>query len=139
MKNKNLRPRPAASGIQIQTTRAPATDSFDSPPTFCLRYMESSHCVTACDKNMKSAFASTLRKLSQLTWKQINQADRHGCGTEIIPREIINAKIPSVVTDETNLIAFRYCGKLPMVGFRGVAGVFHVIWLDRDFTLYPHG
>jgi hypothetical protein len=42
------------------------------------------------------------------------------------------------VTEEVNLIAFRFDGKKPMVGYRdGVT--FYVLFLDRSFTLYDHG
>ncbi len=46
--------------------------------------------------------------------------------------------MPSVVTEEVNLIAFRFCGKAPVVGFRA-RRIFHVLWLDRAFKLYDHG
>ena len=44
-------------------------------------------------------------------------------------------RIPSVITPDVKILAFRFCA---MVGFRdGV--IFHVVWLDRGFTLYDHG
>ncbi|MEG4867017.1 MULTISPECIES: hypothetical protein [Microcoleaceae] len=44
--------------------------------------------------------------------------------------------IPSHLQDDVNFIAFRFGGMAPMVGYRDGA-VLYIIWLDRDFTLYP--
>jgi len=80
----------------------------------------------------------TLYKLSQLTWSQIQSSPRHGLGYEKIPRAAIKAPVPSLITEDTNFIAFRFSGKKAMVGYRDRA-VFYVVWLDRNFTLYDHG
>jgi hypothetical protein len=40
--------------------------------------------------------------------------------------------------DVQRLIAFRFAGNRPMVGYR-VQAIFYLLWLDRDFTLYDHG
>jgi hypothetical protein len=49
----------------------------------------------------------------------------------------IKATIPSHLQSDINLLAFRFCAKAPMVGYRE-GNVFHVVWLDRAFTLYDH-
>jgi hypothetical protein len=79
-----------------------------------------------------------LRELSELTWAQLRQADRHGLGFETIDRSSIKSGIPGVVTADVNIIAFRFAGKKPMVGFRDRDGTFHIIWFDRAFRLYKH-
>lgn len=107
------------------------------PPTFSLRYISKDFSLADCTKDEKAAFADTLHKLSQMTWSQINSSGRHGSGYEKISRVSIKASIPSHITEDVNLIAFRFCGKAPMVGYRdGVT--FYVIWIDRNFTLYKH-
>ncbi len=78
-----------------------------------------------------------LYQLSQLTWSQIKASPRHGLGYEKIDRNAIKSSIPIHIKDDVNFIAFRFCGMAPMVGYRDGA-VFYIIWLDRDFTLYPH-
>ena len=45
--------------------------------------------------------------------------------------------MPPHITGEVNLLAFRFFGRRPMVGYRNRT-TFHVLWLDRDFTLYSH-
>lgn len=107
------------------------------PPLFSLRYMSKEFSLADCTKDEKAAFADTLYKLSQLTWSQINSSARHGSGYERIARSAIKAAIPQHITEDVNLIAFRFYAKAPMVGYRDRA-TFYVIWLDRAFTLYKH-
>ncbi len=64
-------------------------------------------------------------------------APRHGLGYERIEKNAIKCGIPSVVPDDTDLIAFRFAGNAPMVGYRKER-TFFILWLDRDFTLYDH-
>lgn len=75
--------------------------------------------------------------MSQLTWQQLSQAPRHGQGFESIARKAIKGTFPSVLTQDVTILAFRFNGKAPMVGFRS-GEVFHVVWLDRTFELYDH-
>lgn len=72
-----------------------------------------------------------------MTWIQIRGAHRHGLGTEKIEKSAIKVPIPTVVTEDVSLLAFRFSGKAPMVGFRE-RDVFHVLWFDRDYSLYKH-
>jgi hypothetical protein len=106
-------------------------------PYFSLRYLSKSHCLSKCQTAEKAAFADTLHRLSQLTWGQIKSAPRHGLGCELIARNSIQG-VPAHLSQEVNLIAFRFHGKAPMVGYRDRA-TFYVIWLDPNFTLYDHG
>jgi hypothetical protein len=136
--NKRLK----ANQRQEKGKRISAREIVDLPPEqesplFSLRYMNKDYSLAKCTKDEKAAFADTLYKLSQLTWSQINACPRHGSGYEKIARSSIGAPIPSHLKDDVNFIAFRFFGKAPMVGYRDGA-VFYVIWLDRDFTLYPH-
>jgi hypothetical protein len=107
------------------------------PPLFSLRYINKDYSISKCTKDEKSALVDTLHQLSQLTWSQIKASPRHDLGYEKIDRSAIKSSIPSHIKDDVNLIAFRFCGMAPMVGYRDGA-IFYIIWLDRDFTLYPH-
>lgn len=119
-----------------EQTRAISTKQ--QKPIFSLYYLEKSHCLSNCTKEEKSAFADTLHKLSQLTWNEIISSPRHGVGYEKIARNAICQPIPPHIKTDINLIAFRFCAKAPMVGYRE-ENIFHIIWLDRTFTLYDHG
>lgn len=79
-----------------------------------------------------------LRRLSALSWKDIRQQHRHRLGSEIIDRNSIRAAIPAFLTEDVKLLAFRAFDKVAMVGYRS-GRVFHVLWVDRTFTLYNHG
>ena len=107
-------------------------------PIFCLKYLDRNYySLRACTKEEKAAFADTLDRLSQLTWAEISKSHRHGLGYEKIARKSIRATIPAHVKEDVIFIAFRFYGKAPMVGYRENI-IFHILWIDRDFTLYQH-
>jgi hypothetical protein len=127
-------PKPT-TGTRVGTHDAPTTDWQESPPAFCLRYMVAAYSVDSCNKDEKAALADAMWRRSRLTWKELRSAHRHGLGGETI--KSINRPRPSVVTEDVTLLAFRFSGPKAMVGFR-VGRIFHVIWLDHDFTVYDH-
>jgi hypothetical protein len=132
IKNKNI----AKKGIKINELSHISTQQ--EHPIFCLEYLDKDYySLRACTKDEKAAFADTLFKLSQLTWAEITQSHRHGLGYEKIAKKSIRAPIPAHITDDVTFIAFRFYGKAPMVGHREAA-IFHILWIDRDFTLYHH-
>ncbi|WP_095967536.1 hypothetical protein [Pseudomonas sp. ACN5] len=124
--------------IKARQTNAEADDSDLKPPVFSFEHLQKDWCIQDCQQEERSKMLDKLRRLSSLSWREIRQQDRHGLGTEIIARNSINPKIPSFLTDDVNLLAFRVIDKAPMVGYRK-GRVFHVIWIDRGFTLYDHG
>ncbi|HYH81004.1 MAG TPA: hypothetical protein VEX86_14480 [Longimicrobium sp.] len=127
-KNRGGRIQPRESGTG-------STDGLT--PVFCLRYLAPPFCVTNCERQEQAAFAVTLKRLSTMTWTQIRNSPRHGLGSEKIGRAAIRAPIPGGITDDVDFIAIRFNSLAPMVGFRSNQ-VFHVVWLDRAYTLYAH-
>ncbi|MDE1491932.1 hypothetical protein [Xenorhabdus bovienii] len=113
-------------------------DSENRPPEFSLRYLQNNYCVDSCQRDEKAALSDSLFRLSQLTWSQIKQQHRHALGFEKIHRTAIKPAIPPHITEDVNLIAFRFSGMKPMVGYRRDS-TFFIVWLDRDFTVYRHG
>ena len=109
-----------------------------APPKFSFQYLDShpDYSFEACNDELLSQFVKKLRKLSQLTWRQIHQAPKHGLGSEIIPRPALKRPPPKHITEDVKILAFRCFGKNPMVGYRDDDGVFHIIWLDRNHSLY---
>lgn len=107
-------------------------------PKFSFAYLDKDYCLSKCTKDEKAALADKLHQLSQLSWLDINNAARHGQGYEKINRTSIKGRIPPSLTEDVNILAFRFFGKAPMVGYR-VAEVFYIVWLDRQFVLYDHG
>ncbi|MDH2123758.1 hypothetical protein N5J75_11170 [Pantoea brenneri] len=133
-----LKPRDKeTSSLVGMSPEASSKEIDNSPPTFSLRYLQKDFCVDCCEKNEKAALADRLFKLSKLSWADIRKADRHGLGTEKISRNSIKAPIPHHVTEDVEFIAFRFCGKAPMVGYK-LNSTFYILWLDRVFKLYDH-
>ena len=107
-------------------------------PFFSLEHMIDNFCVKACKMEERAQFAEALYKRGKLTWQEIKQSHRHGLGLEKISRGSIKVGLPSVVTEDVNLIAFRCFGKMPMVGYRQ-GRTFYVLWLDPAGKVYDHG
>ena len=106
-------------------------------PVFSFQYLQPGYGIKDCSNDDKIALLNKVYELSQLTWQDINQSHRHGVGKEVIPQEAIHPAIPPCVKEDTNLIALRYKGKAPMVGFRE-NDIFYILWIDFNFTLYNH-
>jgi len=126
---------------KITPNKSTGSKSFSTQhehPIFCFKYLDRNYYyLGACTKEEKAAFADTLDRLSQLTWAEISKSHRHGLGYEKIARKSIRATIPTHVKEDVIFIAFRFYGKAPMVGYREDV-IFHLLWIDRDFTLYQH-
>jgi len=82
--------------------------------------------------------AKRLFLLSQTVWREIRNAPKHGIGSETINRAAIKPSLPKTIPDDTAIIALRYNGKKPMVGYRQ-GRIFYVLFLDHDFSVYNHG
>ncbi len=109
-------------------------------PLFSLERLQTGdYCLSELEKDDKAAFADSIFKRKNVTWNQIQQIDRHGLGYEKIKVAAIKVTIPKFITeDEHNLLAFRFSGIKPMVGYR-VKNIFYVLWFDHNFTLHDHG
>jgi len=106
-------------------------------PVFCFRFLQPGHDVDDLLEPDRRQLLKRLRLLSQLEWKQIEQASRHGLGKENIAQNSISKPLPPVVTQDIKLWALRFSGLKPMIGFRA-GGVFHLLWIDHNFSVYPH-
>lgn len=131
---------PTKPNFSAEKTLPKPASTNDLKPVFSFEHMANGtgYSVNCCSQEEGAQLVGRLYVLGNMTWAQINQSGRHGLGTEIIPRGNIKAVLPKAVTDDVNLLAFRYNGKKPMVGYREDR-VFHVLYVDHDFSLYPHG
>lgn len=106
-------------------------------PVFCFRHLQTE---PHGDFKFYSDFIERLKKLSSLTWNQINTADRHGFGTEKMPVGQIKPQLPRFVTPDVNhLTVFRANGdNRPFLGLRN-GSVFHIIFIEEQFgDVYDH-
>ena len=78
-----------------------------------------------------------LKTVSSMTWQQVQDADRHGLGSEKIPKKEITEEIPPCHADREFFLSFRYSGNKPFVGIRSDR-VLDVLYLDPNFDLYRH-
>ena len=137
---KRIRSAPTKQSKLFKPKEVPTERSPEQlPPIFSLEHLQASHCVSViADRSERGLFMDALFTLSRMSWSQINSAPRHGLGTERMPAAQIKAKIPSCVTEDVNLLVFRWKGKLPFVGFRD-GRVLHILWIEQQFgDLYDH-
>jgi hypothetical protein len=128
-------PKPV-SGHRISAPAQQPQNTDKEPPSFCLRFIVPKYCLTKCNTEQKAAFAQRLYELSRSTWVELRNAGKKG-GTEVLPQFRTKEPIPTSITPDVTLVAFRYWKKAPMVGFRD-GRTFYVVWLDIDFSLYDH-
>ena len=125
-----------------QSSRINITESVNydqRAPIFSLeRVQAGGFCFSSLDQEHKAQFAESMFKRKSLPWAKVKTLDRHGLGLEKIAKTSIKAALPPFITeDNEDLIALRFHGKKPMVGYR-VRDVFYVLWFDHNFTLYNH-
>lgn len=133
-------PDPKANPFGGKSGTLPApVDPNKLPPVFSFEYMADGggYSVNCCDRDHKAALAARLFRLSRVTWLDIQQAQRHGLGSEKIARTALRAPIPNKVTEDAVILALRYNGLHPMVGFRD-GRTFNVLFIDHTMDVYPH-
>lgn len=107
-------------------------------PVFCLKYLNKAYHLNKCIEKERVALINKMCLLSQLTWKEMHMLPRHGLGLEQIAQTSIKgAGIPLHLSKDETMYAIRFDGKKPMVGYINNP-VFHIVYLDREFTLYKH-
>jgi len=124
-------------GKNISVNSGSTESTNNRTPLFCLEYLQPEYCLSNCQKEEKAAFADALFKRSKMLWSEIIETGRHAAGCETIKRDAIRASIPTHLTEDVRFLALRFKGKAPMVGYRE-GRIFHILWIDRNFTLYKH-
>jgi hypothetical protein len=108
-------------------------------PVFCFKYIHRDYHLDKCTNDEKRKFIEQILLISSNSWEQLQLAPKHGVGSEKISSNSIRANIPNHFSEEVGtLLAFRFDGKKPFIGFRN-GFIFHIFYIDRDFTLYNHG
>jgi len=112
----------------------------EMPPRFSFRLLikHSDFGFESLEQKHKIALLNTMHQLSQYKWSELRMIPRHGKGYEQIEREALNFKLPADVPDHSKIIAFRFCGEAPMLGYRSSWGTFYIIALDTKFKAYSH-
>jgi len=139
MGKKRISPPVSNSKGKLGVSSEEPQNYNEKTPIFSLEKLQAGkYCLSDLGQREKADFSMAIYKRRNMKWKEIMQADRHGLGTEKIAKNAINAPIPKFLTEDVEeLLAFRFSGMKPMVGFRQ-RETFFVLWFDDDFTLYPH-
>lgn len=123
--------RPAA---QIKT-------EYNNYPVFCFKYLQSNS-IDECDNIFFRHLIERAKKLADLGWVEINKSARHCFGYEKIELSKIKCRreLPSFVTKEVKLLAFRYSKQnLPFLAIRQ-ENTLHVIFIEtKHGDIYDHG
>ena len=108
-------------------------------PLFSFRHLQHTSFPDCKDISFFPSFMKRLKNLSELGWNGINTSQRHGYGMEKIPQDIIRPQLPTIITPEVQLFAFRATGNnLPFVGFRE-GKIFHILFIETTFgNIYDH-
>lgn len=131
--------RQRKNSTKIKAPEAQQNAQVFDYPVFSFKQMRNGkYHIDKCEKEEKASLALKMSKIGQLTWQELRFADKHGLGFEKISKNTIKKDSVYFLTDDISLIAFRFCGKAPMVGYKCSNGAFHILWLDRDNTLYDH-
>lgn len=107
-------------------------------PIFCLKYQHATYNIENCTQDEKVSLLEQMNRLSQLTWNEIINTQRHGMGSEKISRASIIPKFPAFLTDDVkDLLAIRFQGKKPFLIHRD-RFIAHLIFVDNKFEVYGH-
>ena len=115
-------------------------NSDKHPPRFSFRFLikHNDFGFESLDNKHKTALANKMYRLSQMNWSMLRKDDRHGLGYEKINRKTLNFTLPDTVPSDTDIIAFRFHEKAPMLGYRSSFGTFYIIAFDSRFKAYNH-
>lgn len=119
---------------------SPSILSSINYPIFCFHYIANNkYSLANCNRDERAACMNTMRILSQFSWQYIESNHVKGCHI-IKDKDSISVTKPepAPMSPDLPIIAFEFGKDKKMVGYRREC-VFHIIWLDRDFSLYPHG
>jgi len=105
-------------------------------PVFCFRYLQT---TPQKDYKFYANFIERLKKLSNMSWNEINTSQRHGFGTEKMPVSQIKSLPKFISPDVSYLTVFRAAGdNRTFLGLR-VKSVFHIIFIEEKFNdIYNH-
>lgn len=137
-KGTGAKTRPKVDGRVPSATPPKAFE--DDKPVFCFRYLLTSYGIKhdSLNQRRKSDLAERLSEISQLTWKDLMRADRHGQGFEMLPVDQLKCGLPTQFEDEKRVMVFRYSERLPMIGIRR-GSMYHLLAIEANYNdLYQH-
>lgn len=130
---KKIRPQAVPSG-SVSQQQSKLVFGFSQLKS--LSYIEARN-----DSTFFVDFIERLKKLSGLDWNTVWTTQRHGLGTEMIPKSILKQSARNLIPEDMDkLIVFRATGdNHAFLGFRE-GNVFQVLFIEYKFgDIYQHG
>ena len=92
-----------------------------------------------CEVREKSEVLTTLYRISQHTWQELNQLGRKSGGFELIPLMQLRCKYPNneMFSEGSKAVVFHHATKIPLIGFH-CEDIFYIFCIDRDYKAYKH-
>lgn len=141
MVDRKIRGRAEQKKLRKQPTEYSASIfSSINYPVFCFHHLATNkYSLDKCERVERVACLNALKTLSQHTWVEIEANHIKGFH-KIKNKDSIRVARPEPdpMPPDLPIIAFDYHNTQTMVGYRREC-VFHIIWFDRDFSLYDHG
>jgi len=135
------RPQPnkgKAFGLPGSEKESTGDESFHQTPVFCFLYLEAGFDIDSLDDKEKAMALKRINKMRKMKWQDIMAANRHGLGYEKIAYDSIKVGIPSIITPDVNILAFRCFNMMPMLGWKN-GRILHLVWFDPHGKVYDHG
>lgn len=124
--------------IKVTPNDIPAFSDIQHP-IFCFKNLHKNHSLDQCDNDELVGLIRKLCSLSLMTWQNIQFSAKHATGSEKIARNSIKPSIPNNITEDVeHFLSIRFLGKKCFIGYRNHF-IFHIVYIDRDFTVYNHG
>ncbi len=115
----------------------PAVREAEGYPHLSLRYLQPNFGIEQLSERQRSEFLAKWAKRSTLTWKELATHDRHGLGSDQLPRREIRPQIPEMF-EEDKFYVYRHDGNLPFVGTK-IGDTLYVLWIEAKYgQLYKH-
>lgn len=106
-------------------------------PHLCLRHTQPGWGIEDLESAAQAQFILKWAQRSRFTWAELRTHQRHGLGSEKIPRWKIKPSIPEKFKAD-DYIVYRHHGNLPFAGLI-IKDVFYVLWIEKSYNdLYDH-
>lgn len=109
-------------------------------PSFSFRFCcDRAYGIDRCSSKLRESLSKRIFRFSRMKWSKIYQNARHSWGSEQIPQREIKPELPDIISPDTSLQVLRFTGgNHSMIGFRE-NGIFFILYLDHNFSVYNHG
>jgi len=107
---------------------------------FDFRYMSEEHTYNKATNAHWPKLFLDLKQISSKSWASTMQNPRQTRqGYEKLPQDALNKPLPSCIPNDTKLDVIRVAGSnaARLIGYKNKS-VFYVLWLDFDYSVYPH-